>query len=350
MLLFAKKREDKHVQLYIVSQFFMVLLTLSAALASNSLVPEHWVIWSAMNIVTSAISVATAYHFSNVFLRNIPIFATKTLLVIYLVPLIYLSLYLIDYRIFYLEVIVSEYSQFGIYANIGTPFSSLLILFFYLYLGMMTILTALNYFRMFRQKFNLELRRRAAYFVLSTLIPVITLTITIFLALVVPNYHPKLELTIVSLSLSGSIVAYGILKEKLFDIDLIVSKSVKYTLMNIGLAWIFVISREIMTPLISELLFSGSQVATLMAGFFVVTFSIPIKYIASNFTDKLFPKLGRVQAPALEFYRDQLELAYSDRNITEKEQMMLEALRFYLDISNENHDQLERELFSQRDN
>ena len=120
--------------------------------------------------------------------------------------------------------------------------------------------------------------------------------------------------------------------------------------MNIGLAWIFVISREILTPLISELVFRGSQIATLLAGFFVVTFSIPIKNVAARFTDKLFPPTRRMPTPALEFYREQLELAFSDRNITEKEQLMLETLRFYLGISNEEHEQVEREVLSQHDN
>lgn len=340
VLLLVKKRIDKHVQLYIVSQIFVGLLALSAALATNSLDPDHWIFWSAINIITSAISVSITYHFSYVFLRNSPIFANKKLVIIYLVPLTYLTLYLYNYQLFYPEMVLVEYSQFGIYASMGSPSSGLLILFFYVYLGVMAILAAINYFRMYRQKFNLDLRRRAAYFVLSTLVPAITLTLTLFLIITVTEYRPKLELTIVSLSISGSIIAYGILKDKLFDISVIVSKSFKYTLMNIGLAWIFVISRETLTPLISELLFSGSQVSTILAGFLVVTFIIPIKNIASRATDKLIPQSEQKLTPSLGFYHKQLELAYSDGKITKKELTMLKELKIYLDISDEDHSRL----------
>lgn len=101
----------------------------------------------------------------------------------------------------------------------------------------MLILVTINYFRVFRQTDDLEMRQRASFFILSSLVLAITLTITSFIEYI--DYRIRLEPIIFALSIYGAIITIGILKVKLFDIDVIVSKSVKYTLLNVGLAWIF---------------------------------------------------------------------------------------------------------------
>ncbi|MFQ6083987.1 MAG: histidine kinase N-terminal 7TM domain-containing protein [Candidatus Aminicenantia bacterium] len=356
LLLFSKKRADKQIQLYIFSQFFVALLSFAAALATNSLDPNIWVIWSAINLIASTCATATTYHFSYIFLKNSSIFEKKKLVVIYSVPLFYISIYLINSKWIYPNVGETEYSLFGLYGGIeATSFSSLLFLFFYIYIGLMATLATINFFRMFRQNVDLELRRRAAYFVLSSLIPAILLNLTIFLSLFVEKYHPKLEFTIVSLSISGAIIAYGILKDKLFDIDVIVSKSVQYTLLNIGLAWIFILSRETLISLISDLLFSGNQVATLLAGFIVVTALVPIKGTTSSLTTKLFPHTRVDTLPTtrdLEIYQKQLEFVWTSDNITEQERkerkLMLNALRTVLGISMKDHELMECKVLDNR--
>lgn len=355
ILLFSQKRADKQIRLYILSQFFVSILTLTAALATNSLDQNLWVIWSATNLVASTFATAITFHFSYIFLHNVSMFKTKKLVVIYLVPIFYFSIFLINSKWIYPNIGVIEYSLFGLYGGLEpTNLSSLLFLFFYVYIGMMATLATINFFRMFRQNIDLELRRRAAYFVLSSLIPAILLNLTIFLSLFAVGYHPKVELTIVSLSISGAIIAYGILKDRLFDIDVIVSKSVQYTLLNIGLAWIFLLSRETLISLISNLLFSGNQVATLMAGFIVVTALVPIKGVSSNLTTKLFPHTRVVTLPTtrdLEIYHKQLEYVW-DEDITEQihkeRKLMLNALRAVMGISEEEHELFERKLLEGR--
>lgn len=356
LLLFSEKRADKQIRLYILSQLFVSILTLAAALATNSLDPNIWVIWSAINLVASIVATAITFHFSFIFLKKVSLFETKKLFVIYLVPLFYILILLINSKWLYPNIGVIEYSLFGLYGGLeSTYFSSLLFLFFYIYIGFMATLATINFFRMFRQNVNLELRRRAAYFVLSSLIPAILLNLTIFLSLLAVEYHPKLELTIVSLSISGAIIAYGILKDKLFDIDVIVSKSVQYTLLNIGLAWIFILSRETLISLISNLLFSGNQVATLTAGFIVVTALVPIKGATSSLTTKLFPHTRVDTLPTtrdLEIYQKQLEYVWTGENITDIERkerkLMIHALRTTLGISVEEHELLERNVINDR--
>ena len=55
-------------------------------------------------------------------------------------------------------------------------------------------------------------------------------------------------------------------------------------------------------------------------------------------------KLGYLMGIALEIYREQLQLAWEDGKITEKERMMLKDLRLSLGISDKEHERLEKEL------
>ncbi len=272
LLLLSKKRDDKQVQLYIVTQFFLALLSLAAALSSSSLDSSNWLVWSAINITSSLFATTTLFHFSFYLLKGDNSFwGTKKLLVIYIIPLFFSLIWIINPHIIYPDIIKIDLALFGIFWSQSTPTSAFLLLTFYTYLGVMVFLAIQNFYRMFRQTEDLELRRRAAYFVLSSLVPGIALTITLGIQLLVENYAPKLEMAIVSLSIAGAIIAYGIFKDQLFDLDVIVSKSVKYALLNIVLAWVFVISRELLIPIVSSTFFSGNELAFILAGFVVVT-------------------------------------------------------------------------------
>ena len=69
--------------------------------------------------------------------------------------------------------------------------------------------------------------------------------------------------------------------------------------------------------------------------------------MASNFTDKLLPKKsGALDAYSenFEIYFNQLELAWEDNRVTEKERRMLSTLRSALKISEDEHQQMEREV------
>ena len=322
-------------------------------MATNSTKPDVWLRWMKLNIFAGAFASPTVFHFSFVFLKQRPIFESKKILVIYTIPLGILTLLIINPKFFYSEIVTFDMSTtyYGLYDWINPPIQNLWS-YYLLFQGILLFLVTINFYRAFRQTEDLEMRRRASYFILSSLFVGISLT---FSSLVLYfDYVLKLEPTTVLLSINGIFITYGILKARLFDIDLIVSKSVKYTLLNIGLAWLFVISRETMIPIISTVIFSGNQIATLIAGFIVMTAFVPLKNITNSFTEKLFPQMGRAQSSVAEnqkLYRRQLALVWEDGKITEKEQKMLSLLRSFLEISEDVHNRLKQEvLHSQEKN
>ena len=67
ILLILKKRDDKHIQLYTVSFILGVVVTLSAALATCSLKPDVWNIWSSINSIASVFGATILYHFSYIY-------------------------------------------------------------------------------------------------------------------------------------------------------------------------------------------------------------------------------------------------------------------------------------------
>ncbi|MFX0198394.1 MAG: histidine kinase N-terminal 7TM domain-containing protein [Candidatus Hodarchaeota archaeon] len=347
ILLVVKNREGK-VQLFIIAAFLVTINTFVSSLAACTLDPDLWLIFVAGTVITGPLAISFVFHFSYSLLIKEPtvkgtILEHKRILIVYLVPLVQISMVIIDPEFLWPEVVlVPKGSNYGIYSS-TSPRISYIWTIHNFYQGLMLFLVTINFFRIYRQTAGLK-RKQAAYFILAALAPAIALTITGFIQYL--GFPNKLELSTVAVAIAMSIITLGILRAQLFNIELIVSKSVKYTLMNILLAYVFVISREILTPLISDIFFSGSQVAMLLAGFMVVTLFAPIKNATSSITAKLFPvdKPQSLTTENLELYRRQLELAWTDKNITEKEQMMLDTLKLSLGISSEDHDRLKRDV------
>lgn len=351
ILLIVKKREGK-VQLFIIAAFLVTINTFVSSLAACTLDPDLWLIFIAGTVITGPLAISFIFHFSYSLMIKEPtvkgtILEHKRILIIYLVPLVLISMIIIDPEFLWPEVVlVPEGSNYGIYSS-TSPRISYIWTIYNFYQGLMLFLVTINFFRIYWQTAGLE-RKQAAYFILAALAPAIALIITGFIQYL--RFPNKLELSTVAVSIAMSIITLGILRAQLFDIELIVSKSVKYTLLNILLAYVFVISREILTPLISDIFFSGSQVAMLLAGFMVVTLFAPIKNATSSITAKLLPvdKPQSITTENIEIYRRQLEIAWTDEKITEKEQMLLDALKLSLGISSEDHDRLKREVFKNR--
>ena len=347
ILLVVKKREGT-VQLFIVAAFLITINTLVSSLAASTLDPDLWLIFIAGTVITGPLAISIIFHYSFSLLIKEPtvkgtILDHKRILIVYLVPLALISMVLIDPELLWPKVVViPDLTNYGIYGSTNTRIPYLWTIYNF-YQGIMLFLVTINFFRIFRQTVGLE-RRQAAYFILAALVPAIALTITGFIQYI--GFPIKLELSTVAVSIAMSIITFGIFKAQLFDIELIVSKSVKYTLLNILLTYVFVISREFLTPLISDIFFSGSQVAMLLAGFMVVTLFTPIKNATSSITAKLLPvdRPLSLTTENLELYRRQLEIAWTDEKITQKEQMMLDTLRSSFGISLEDHNRLKREV------
>ena len=351
-LLLYRKAKDEQVRLYIIAIFFTSLVGFTAGMATCSLDPEVWAAWTGSIFIVSALAVCFVFHFSYVYLVKQRIFENKKIFVIYLIPFFLISLLLMSFKLSNPEVVQSESGVFGIYDWAEGNALSPLVMALYGFMGLMLTLTSVNFIRMFRQSSDQELRRRASYFVLSFLIPLIGLII-VFMTTIF-SVHPKLELSIASLSISRGIIAYGILKDRLFDIDFFVTKSFSYTLTTFFLAWAFLLSEESLNHLISESFFGGIQVSRLISAIFVVILFFPLKDGAHRITTRLFPHTVRsISVPklrAMEIYKKQLECALEDGVMSKAEIRMLKKLRLTLEISDEDHEKLSREMTSKQDN
>ena len=349
-ILVFKTRKEEQVQLYIIAEFFVASLCLSVALATCSLDKDTWLFWMVLNRVMALLAVTTLFHFSYVFLYRTKIFEHFLVFLVYLVPLFYISIFLIDLNRLYPTVVESDGSPFGLFeADIERFSSPFLWGFFDIFLMVMLIFAAVNFFRMFKLE-NVDLRRRSAYFILASLIPLIFTTMEDLLEVIFPDVNLKLDLGIVSLSISGVIISFGILKHRLFDFDLILPKSFYYITTVIVLVWVFILSGEVLVHIITggeESIFSrfAAVLLTLLLFF-------PVREMAGGLTSRLFPrdfisrrrKTGLSSGTALEIYRKQLQLAWDCGDISEKERMLLKDLRLSLGISDKEHEKLEKEL------
>jgi hypothetical protein len=343
-LLFFKKRENKHVQLFIVVQISLAILTLSAALATCSRDPIIWDIWNSINTVFGVLGVTLFYHFSYVSFTQKKVLENKMFLAIYLVPLMFLIFILINPENIVVE---SPDTDLGIYGKEFTGRFSFYKPVFYGYIGIMLVLTTLNFIRMYREIKNPILKKRSMYFVLSSLIPFIGFLISVlFVEILQIPLH--VQLGMVALAVSGVVIAYGILKHQLFDIEFIVKKTFVYLLIALILIGIFRLIELILSYFISATFFGGDLGARFIAAVIVFCFFFPLRSTAVKIGDRLFPKLAKTVkydfSHEIMVYNNQLKHALEDGVITEKEEKMLKSLRYDLGISDEDHENLLEEL------
>ena len=214
ILLILKKRDDKHIQLYTISFLLGIAVTLSAAMATCSLKPDIWNIWNSINSIASVLGATILYHFSYVYFTKKQIFENRKIILSYIPALFIFSFIIITFN----QLIeATDYSPLGLFGKVYTGISVIYFPLFYGTIGLFMVLTTINFYKMYKQNKDFILKRQASYFILSSLVVIIGLVVTTMLAWY--SRFPKLELTIVSLSISGLIIAYSILKHKLFDIE-----------------------------------------------------------------------------------------------------------------------------------
>lgn len=350
ILLFLKKRKDKHVQLFIIAQILFAILTLSAAIATCCRDPNIWDIWNSINTISSIFGVTVFYHFSYISLKKKKVFENKKILVIYILPLFFLIFVIINPE----NLVVESYdTDLGIYGKEFTGPYSFSKPVFYSALGLMLILTTINFIRMFRESEELILKQRALFFVLSTFIPFIGHIISVTF---VEIFHIILHvhLGMVFLSISGAIIAYGILKHKLFDIEIIVKKTFVYLIITVIFIGIFRLIELSLSNFISSKFFGSDLTARLVGAAIIAGMFFPLRGKAIIIADKLFPDLTKTikldHRKKLVVYRKQLEFALIDEVINDKEEKMLRSLRTDLEISDEEHEQMVGEILENKKN
>jgi hypothetical protein len=141
------------------------------------------------------------------------------------------------------------------------------------------------------------------------------------------------------------LIAYGILRTHLFDIDLRIRWTIKQsTLATIVVTFIFLLSEGADRFLSAEL----GNVAGLLAAALVVFFLAPLQRVAERVATVAMPNTRNtpeyVAFRKLQVYEAALTEALPDGNISERERDLLDRLRDSLGISTADADAVEREL------
>jgi hypothetical protein len=150
--------------------------------------------------------------------------------------------------------------------------------------------------------------------------------------------------------LAVPLIAYGILRAHLFDIDLRIRWTIKQsTLAAIAMTFIFVLSEGADRFLSSEL----GNVSGLVAAAIVVFFLAPLQRFAEKVASVAMPNTNNTPEYAahrkMQVYEAAIEEADQEGGISDKERSLLNRLRDSLDISPSDAEMLERELQAGRE-
>jgi hypothetical protein len=343
-LLILKKRENSHVKLFVITQILLGIFSFAAGMATCSNDPDVWYFWYSLIPVTSIAAVTFLFHFSYVSFTKDQVLKNKKMMLVYIIPLFYLGLYFLNPDP---VVVKSPNTDLGLYGEEYIGIFSIFKPLYYVIIGIMLVLTTITFFKMFKKSKEPKRRKRALYFIFSVLIPLVGFTVSVILVEIL-YLVPHVQLGIVGLTISGAVIAYGILKHQLFDIHFIVKETFVYLIITIVLVGIFRLIELVLSNLISSTFFGGDLIARLIAAAIVAGMFFPLRSQAVKIGDKLFPKLTRSDNSGhkknLAIYKKQLEFVLADGKITKKEREMLKALRIDLGISNNNHETLKKEI------
>ena len=346
VLLFLKKRGDDHVRLFIVTQSSIAIVCLSAGMATSSDNIETWHVWESILNPFGMLAAVTFYHFSLVSLSGKKAFEDRAIAALYLLPAAFFAFAILnqEYNIGeYPDTELGRYGRdlpgaIGIYWPI---FRSLLFAF--------SVLTMVNFIRMYNRSEDPHLKRQALYFTFSSFIPLIGFSISVLLVMF--DVFIGVQFGLVAFSVAGAILTYGILKHGLFDIEIIVKKTFIYSLIAIPLLALFRLIELGISYLVSFTFFGGSLIVRLIAAAIVAACFFPLRKYAVNIGDRLFPSLTEAVrldlSKEIAMYRRQLEHALEDGVISQKEERMLKQLRDDMDISDDIHRKLEAEILAE---
>jgi len=342
--LLKKKREEGYVRLFVLALFLAALISLSAAMLVCSRELSTWKRWFGVYLIADVFSVSAFLHFSFAFWEKGVVLKHRRYLAVYILPTIAAISMVLAPDVVIGDVVQGGDASFGAFSpRLDSP----LRLFSFIYVPIMLTLLFSTFFRMFRQRDDIELRRRSAYLVLASFVAFIT-SFALLVYRFMFNTSPSINPVLMALPISFGFIAYGIVKERLFDIDIIVRKSVLYGMMTSILTIAFFVVQELMEDVVSTTVFADMHLSNLVSAGFVVMLSVPARSVSQNLTDKLLPKVGlsslKNHDDKAELYRTELSIAWDDGIITKKERKMLETLRKSLDITKEDHERMEREV------
>jgi hypothetical protein len=136
--------------------------------------------------------------------------------------------------------------------------------------------------------------------------------------------------------------AIAVLKYNLMDIELIIKRSLFYSIIFLVIASIFVVIGEGMEALIGNVIMGGSEslAPSILSAMIVSFIFIPMTKQVKRFTDWLFPEARKYEKEfinRLAAYEATFEAMNADGKISRKESDALKILREKLDLSDSDH-------------
>jgi len=346
LVLIVMKGREPMVQLYLLFQFNVAALAHSAAMATMSRDIDVWNVWNDLTMVTATLAIAAVYHFSYASLKGGRILDDMRVLLVYLYPLAFVLLVLIDPAS---EILLSPDSDLGIYGKEYIGNLWWLKGFYYATLIAGMLASLFNFFAMYRVSKDLVLKRQALYFILSLLVPLVGFVISVVFVEFLSVYL-NVQLGLLLIAVSGGIIAFGILRYQMFDIEFIVRKTFYYSVIALPLIGLFRLVELSISYAISFTFFGGSVFARLIAAGIVAAAFFPMRKLSIKLGVRMLPRFAETvkidSDKEAAVYRRQLEMALADGELSDKEESMLELLRKDLGITEEGHAMMLEDLLA----
>jgi hypothetical protein len=235
-------------------------------------------------------------------------------------------------------VLGEEIEPWGNYDYEPQTFYILLILFFFIYL-LAAIANLINqYLKLTEEKE----KQQTAYLSIGL----------IFIIVFIVSYNfvgPYVSVAILDSILTVTIAfffAIAVLKYNLMDIQVIIKRSLFFSIIFMIIAVIFVVVGELLEYLIGELIEGTIEIVTnIFSALMVSVMFVPVTKYVRKFTDMLFPEARRYEQEyknRIAAYGATLEAMWADGSISEKEADALKILREKLELTEDDHYQIER--------
>ncbi len=230
------------------------------------------------------------------------------------------------------------------FVYIPGPLYTVLVLAFFIYI----ISTLGFFFKKYLVKRNPRFRKQIKFMIVGLLL----IVLMILLGPILPEVLGLAWLPILWDSLLTLVIslffAVAVLKYNLMDIQLIIKKSLTYSMIVLMIAMLFTVVGESLEFVIGKLLPKVSELLSNIISALIVSISFMpmINYIKKLF-NKLFPTLAKYEqeyAARISAYEATFEAMWQDKQITETEKRALSVLRNKLNITQKEHDEIVAKL------
>lgn len=219
----------------------------------------------------------------------------------------------------------------------------LLIIFFFGFI----IVSIVNLFLFYRTTKEKPIKKSVSFLIFGLIAIIIFILSQSALAFLIPVIILDSAIAlIIALFFTVAVLKYNII-----DIKLIIRKSMFYSSASLIVVCSFVLVEEGMELLFAEIAFSGSILAGIIAAFVALTLISAFKKGLRHQIDKLFPNvryLDKEYQNRITAYKATLFAMMADGILSPKELSAIHILRDKLEIKAQEHDQLMKDIQSER--